>query len=64
MDIQQLPAKKGQQGYEYKISLIHLNTRVKYSEIHADSSSETVAGVFQRSLDVLPPFLSSFPTMP
>lgn len=64
MDIQQLPAITGQQGYEYKISLIHLNTRVKYSEIHADSSSETVAGVFRRSLDALPPFLSSGPTMP
>lgn len=63
MDIQQLPAITGQQGYEYKISLIHLATRVKYSEIHPDSTSETVAGVFRRALDVLPPFLSSGLTM-
>lgn len=64
MDIQQLPAIEGEQGYEYKISLIHLATRVKYSEIHPDSTSETVAGVFRRALDVLPPFLSSGLTMP
>lgn len=62
MDIQQLPAVKGERGFEYKISLIHLRTRLKYSEIHRDSSSATVAGVFRRALDQLPPFSSSGPT--
>jgi transposase len=64
MDIQQLPAIEGHTGYEYKISLIHLATRVKYCEIHPDSTSETVAAVFKRALDILPPFLSSGLTMP
>lgn len=64
MDVQQLPAIAGKSGFEYKISLIHLSTRVKYSEIHSDCTSETVAGVFQRALDQLPPFLSSSPTTP
>jgi hypothetical protein len=56
MDIQQLPAIAGATGFEYKISLIHLKTRWKYSEIHADCTSATVAGVYQRALDNLPPF--------
>lgn len=64
MDVQQLPSIEGGQGFEYKISLIHLKTRMKYSEIHAECTSETVASVFQRALDQLPPFLSSSPTMP
>jgi len=34
MDIQTLPAIEGNEGYEYKISIIHLSTRVKYSEIY------------------------------
>lgn len=55
-DIQELPAIKGQKGFEYKISFIHLRTRWKYSEIHADCKTETVAGVYQRALDNLPPF--------
>lgn len=64
MDVQQLPAIEGESGFEYKISLIHLSTRVKYSEIHSECTSEIVAGVFQRALDQLPPFLSSSPTTP
>ena len=56
MDIQQLPAVKGDKGFEYKISAIHLRTRLKYSEIHPDRKSKTVAGVLQRALDLLPPF--------
>jgi hypothetical protein len=59
MDIQQLPAIEGQTGFEYKISILHLGTRLKYSEIHADSRSATVAGVLQRACDRLPPFFSS-----
>ena len=30
MDIQQLPAVKGNEGFEYKISIIDLSTRVKH----------------------------------
>lgn len=59
MDIQQLPAIEGQTGFEYKISVIHLGTRLKYSEIHQDSRSKTVAGVLRRACDRLPPFFSS-----
>lgn len=64
MDVQQLPAVKGNKGFEFKISLIHLSTRWKYSEIHQDCTSETVAGVYRRAQDSLPPFLSPSPTMP
>lgn len=59
MDIQQLPAIEGQAGFEYKISILHLGTRLKYSEIHQDSRSKTVAGVLRRACDRLPPFFSS-----
>ncbi len=55
-DIQELPAIKGGKGFEYKISFIHLRTRWKYSEIAADCQTETVAAVYQRALDNLPPF--------
>jgi len=56
-DVQELPAIKGNSGFEYKISFIHLRTRWKYSEIHPDQQTETIAGVYQRALDQLPPFL-------
>lgn len=55
-DIQELPAIRGNKGFEYKISFIHLRTRWKYSEIHPDCRTETVARVYQRALDNLPPF--------
>lgn len=55
-DVQELPAIKGGTGFEYKISFIHLRTRWKYSEIHPDCTTETVAEVYQRALDNLPPF--------
>lgn len=58
MDIQTLPAVKGGKKREYKISLIHLNTRLKYSEIHPNHKSQTVLEVFKRALDYLPPFFS------
>ena len=64
MDIQQLPTISGGHGFEYKISAIHLRTRFKYSEIHPDHSSATVADVLQRALDRLPPLFSSGPTTP
>jgi transcriptional regulator with XRE-family HTH domain len=57
MDVQVLTAIEGNEGYEYKISIIHLSTRIKYSEIHSDYSSKTIAGVYERALDNLPPFL-------
>jgi hypothetical protein len=57
MDIQQLPAITGNEGFEYKISIIHLSTIVKYSEIHDNTESKTIAGVYQRALENLPPFL-------
>lgn len=55
-DVQELPAIQGSKGFEYKISFIHLRTRWKYSEIHPNQQSETIAGVYQRALDNLPPF--------
>lgn len=55
-DVQELPAIKGSQGFEYKISFIHLKTRWKYSEIHPDQKSETIARVYRKALDNLPPF--------
>ena len=56
MDIQELPAIKGQHGREYKISVIHLRTRVKYSEIHPQASSKCVAAVLERAVSHVPPF--------
>lgn len=56
MDIQELPAIRGQRKREYKISLIHLRTRMKYSEIHPCLSSRQVAATLRRALDRLPPF--------
>ncbi len=56
MDIQQLPAVQGGKGFEYKITAIHLRTRLKYTEIQPDRKSATVAGVLKRALDLLPPF--------
>lgn len=64
MDIQQLPAIEGSKGFEYKITVIHLRTRVKYSEVHSDHKSETVSGVLKRAWDLLPPLFSSGPTTP
>lgn len=56
LDIQYLPAIKGTCGREYKISLIHLRTRMKYSEIHTSMSSKRVSGVLERAIERLPPF--------
>lgn len=64
MDIQQLPAIEGGSGFEYKISMIHLATRFKYSEIHQASTTEAIAQVFRRALDALPPFSASGQIMP
>ncbi len=56
MDIQELPAIRGQHGREYTISVIHLRTRVKYSEIHPQASRKRVAAVLERAVSRLPPF--------
>jgi hypothetical protein len=64
MDVQQLPAIAGSKGFEYKISAIHMRTRLKYSEIHPTCTSAVVAQVLRRALDQLPPFFSSGPTTP
>jgi hypothetical protein len=50
LDIQELPAIRGNRKREYKISLIHLRTRLKYSEILTTASSKRVAEVLQRAL--------------
>jgi hypothetical protein len=59
LDLQQLPAVAGEKGFEYKLSAIHLATRLKYSEIRRDCSSKSVADFVTRALDRLPPFFSS-----
>jgi transposase-like protein len=64
MDVQYLPALKGASGFSYKISIIHLSTRYKYSEIHDTFTSETIAGVYKRACDALPPFSSRLPITP
>jgi len=64
MDVQQLPAVQGGKGFAYKVSAIHLRTRLKYSEIHPRATSRVVAGVLKRALDRLPPFSSPGPTTP
>lgn len=56
MDVQFLPAIEGNNGFEYKISIIHLATRIKYSEIHDNYASKTIARVYERALEHLPPF--------
>jgi hypothetical protein len=64
MDVQQLPAIAGSRGFEYKISALHMRTRLKYSEIRPTCTSAVVAQVLRRALDMLPPFSSSGPTTP
>ena len=56
MDIQELPAIRGNRKREYKISMIHLRTLLKYSEIHPSVSSKRVAEVLKRAVERLPPF--------
>jgi hypothetical protein len=58
MDIQQLPAIEGHEGFEYNISVIHVRTRLKYSEIRPDATSLTLAAVLEEATRRLPPFFS------
>ncbi|MFK7971494.1 MAG: integrase core domain-containing protein [Bacteroidia bacterium] len=60
MDWQQLTAVKGGSGFRYKISIIHMSTRIKYSEIHNDHKSQTLAEFIRRAMDRLPPFYIVF----
>jgi transposase len=43
MDIQFLPAIEGNEGFSYKISIIDLSTRIKYSEILGIKSLENLS---------------------
>lgn len=56
MDVQFLPKLAQGQGFDYKISVLHLATRLKYSEIHDNQRSTTVAQVLARAVARLPPF--------
>jgi transposase len=56
MDVQFLPALEGNSGFEYKISIIHRATRIKYSEIHDNYESKTIAGVYERGIGTLAAF--------
>ena len=60
MDWQQLPAIKGNKGFAFKISIIHMSTRIKYSEIHHDYSTRTLAHFLKRAVQRLPPFYIVF----
>lgn len=60
MDWQQLPAVKGGKGFLYKISIIHMSTRIKYSEIVDNHRTETLADFLIRAMDRLPPFYIVF----
>ena len=60
MDWQQLPAIQGTAGFSYKISIIHMSTRIKYSEIPTNYHTQTLAGFLQRAVERLPPFYIVF----
>lgn len=60
MDWQQLPAVEGGTGFKYKVSLIHMSTRIKYSEILDDYKSESLARFIETAMDRLPPFYVIF----
>ena len=56
MNIQRLPAIAGGHKFEYKITIIHMATRVKYSEIHPRMNSQIVAETVERAVGHMPPF--------
>lgn len=60
MDVQFLTKIPATKGFDYKISLIHLATRLKYSEIHDNQRSTTLAEVLGRAQQRLPPFFLVF----
>lgn len=59
MDFQVLPAIRGKEGFEYKITIIHMATRMKYSEIHKEMTSEVATQALKNALAHLPPFFFS-----
>lgn len=60
MDTQQLPCVQGDEGFEFKVSVIHMRTRMKYSEIHPKATTKVCAEVLERAQAVLPPFYIVF----
>ncbi len=56
MDIQRLPSVAGGHKFEYKITIIHMATRIKYSEIHPKMNSKIVAETVERAVAYMPPF--------
>lgn len=56
MDVQQLVGVTLDTPLEYKISVIHLATRMKYSEIHPAATTTLMTQVLARARDRLPPF--------
>ena len=56
MDIQRLPSVAGGHKFEYKITIIHMATRIKYSEIHPKMNSKVVAQTVERAVAHMPPF--------
>jgi transposase len=59
MDIQQLPAIEGGEKFEYKVTIIHMATRMKYSNIYPTMSADVVVQALEESLAHLPPFFFS-----
>lgn len=57
IDVQKLPDSESNIGFKHKISIVHVSTRIKYFEIHSNADSSTIAGVYRRALDYLPPLL-------
>jgi transposase InsO family protein len=60
MDVQFLPKLPTAKGFDYKISLLHVATRLKYSEIHDNQRSATLAQVLVRAQQRLPPFATVY----
>ena len=60
MDWQQLPAIRGNKGFEYKISAIHLSSRVKFSRIVSQITSAELANFLVEAMKRLPPFYIVF----
>ena len=60
MDWQQLPAVEGGKGFKFKVSAIHMSTRIKYSEILDDCKSRSLARFIETAMDRLPPFYVIF----
>jgi transposase InsO family protein len=56
MDVQHLVGFTAEVPVEYKISVIHLATRMKYSEIHPEATTQRMAEVISHARQRLPPF--------